>query len=313
MRIRSAGIISVIILAFAIFQTGIPNAYVKPTGTPTINTGNSLTTGLVYYTFDTGSGYALLQDSSPGHAMYPPTQYGANPLVGGPSASNCTGAPSITTTSYGTGYNWPGASAESGTLVCESSWVFDPTDTLRSIVNLYNQSGGSGVTIGAWLVPTAYNTAFSNIVFGRGAAGFLEMSPYATLLLSMDANGLPQFWFYTTGATNATVIAGSTPLSLNAFHTMFGTCINDSTGSATCKLTVDGTEVATSSGNAVHDTTPGQEQDEGQVQFGSYWHVYANHVSNVGAGAYYAGGLWNRGLSLSERQSLSTQPWQIFN
>lgn len=282
----------------------------RPTGTPVIDTSNSLASGLVYYTFDTGSGYAILADSSPGHLMYPPTLYGCSPLVGGCSATNPTGTPSIVTNNFGTAYSWPGATADSSTDVGMTSYVFD-TDTLRDIVNLYNQGTGAGLTIAVWYVQYAVNPVVP-LLFGRSAKGFTESEPYATFLLSNDNGQKARFWFYTDGASAASVLESPTDYALGVMHVAFGTCKNDSAGSATCILTVDGAEVASSSGNAVRDTTPGQENNEGQVQVGSSWHLYANHVFNVCQCQVFAGSFWSRSLTLSERQQLTASPWRMF-
>lgn len=283
----------------------------KPTGTQTISPSNPFYTGLLYYAFDTGLGYyQLVIDCAPGHAMYPPTLYGASPLVGGPSATNPTGSPPVTTTAFGTAFNWPGISADSGQSVGVSSWIWD-SDLIRDSQNLYSQGTGAAVTIGVWFRQTAVN-ANVPLLFGRTARGFTEAAPTASLCISMDGALKPRTYFYQNGAGDASVLTSPNDVSLNTWTAAFVTAKNDSAGSATVILTVNGVEVATVSGIALADTL-GQENNEGQMMVGADWHVYANHVFNTMAGQVFAGAQWSRFLTLGERQTLTTTPWTVFS
>ena len=155
-------------MAFA--QSASP--WLKPTGTPTIVSGNPINNNLGFYVFDTGLGqYAILQDSSPGHLMYPPNKYRDG--VGGPDASDPTGVPALATNAYGTAFDWPGSSVDYGQSVGETSNVA-PTDSIRTAQNLYNQPAGAGLTMATWFIIDTSSNTNEPVIFGRTARGFTE-------------------------------------------------------------------------------------------------------------------------------------------
>lgn len=277
----------------------------KPTGTPVIDTGNPLTSGLLYYVFDTGqSEYKVLQDCSPGHLVYPPAIYG-----GGGSGSDPSSIPSLNTTSYGTAFKFPGITAESSTIAGFTSYVNAP-DAIRTAQNLYTQSTGAGLTIATWYVQEADN-ANNGLIFGRTARGFTEAAPFASLAISNDAANKVRLWYYQNGQSSASVMESPSGYSYNVLHSAIATFVNDSAGSATLKFYVDGTQVGTTSGVALADTF-GSENDEGQIMLGSSWHLFANHVSNVFQGNVMAGAYWTRDLTSTECSQLNASPWRMF-
>jgi hypothetical protein len=296
----------------------LPKLIAKPTGTPAIDRNNELNNGLLYYGFDTGLGYVSLLADCPGdtavggcgHGMFLPLVYGVG-QPGGVSATTPSGQFGRTTTRYGTGFKYLGLSAESGTVGGPSSWVWD-NDALRSAINLWNSVAGIGFTIASVFVPFAAADVSigQNVIFGRTAQGFTEVSPAgASVCLSFDTSSRVVLFYYdhTNTAPHASTIVSSA-VSLNVQHTAVATFLNTSSGSATATLYVDGLVAATATGVALADTL-GAENTEGQVQFGSSWHVFANHVSNVFNGQVFSGSMYKRAWNAKEVAAFNAAPW----
>lgn len=298
----------------------LPRLIAKPTGVPAIDRGNPLNNGLLYYGFDTGLGSIVLLADCPGdtavggcgHGIFLPLKYGISGQPGGASAKTPSVQFATTATRYGTGLKYPGVSAESSTtLGGASSWVWD-NDTLRSSINLWNAASGVGFTIASVFVPFAAADASigQEVIFGRTAKGFTEVVPTgASVCLSFDTSARVVLWYYdhTSTAPNATALTSSA-VALNKQHTAVATFLNTSSGSATATLYVDGVVAAAVTGVALADTF-GAENNEGQVQFGSSWHVFANHVSNVFNGQMFSGSMYARVWNAKEVASFNASPW----
>jgi hypothetical protein len=205
-----------------------PRITAKPTGIPALDQFNNINDAVLFYGFDTGLGeYVLLADCTPGHKFFPPYKYNTTGQPGGGFASNPNGVPALTTTRFGTGFKWPGVSAESAQGPAVNSWVWD-TDTLRTALNLYSKPAGTGFTIAATFVrhAAADVSVGETVIFGRTARGFTEAAPNASICLSFDSRQKVKLWFYTNGAMAASTLQSPSTLALDALHTAVGTCFN---------------------------------------------------------------------------------------
>ena len=146
---------------------------VSPGGQPTIDTTNSLSTGLIRYAIDTGGGtYWDAVNQTP--LLNPVSVGGGN-----------TTYPTVQT-QWGRFINWQGAAYDLG----QYGWWFDVdiggnTNAIQAASQLTGQPAGAGMTLVAGFVVTAKNTATGpEFIFGRylnpdgetQAAGFFIQS-----------------------------------------------------------------------------------------------------------------------------------------
>lgn len=277
----------------------------KPTGTPTLNGSHAHNADNLLVVFDSGNdGYKILQDCSPGHAVYPPTTY--------PTAWNPSALPSVTTTPYGTGFKHPGAAAEESNSIAGFSIYVNDSDAIRTAHNLSAQGTGAAFCIEAVFVPHARPSSGvgAAVIFGRTARGFFEAAPYASVVFSFSSAGKAQLWFKAAASSTAYAVESGV-LSLDVYHHLLATFKNDSAGSCTMKFYVDGSLVATSSGHALEDTF-GNENAEGQVMMGSSPHIFANHGSNYFDGHVFMGAYQTRCPDATEVAARAAGPYARF-
>lgn len=291
-------------------QAGLfsPSGQVKPAGVPIgLDWTDDITNGLMWYAIDGGDGqFHILADcpsdaGSPGHLMYPPNIKGGfvtppSTLVGSQGACQ-----------WGRGCLWPGAVAENADFNGMQSYVYDG-DRIRTAQNLSNQGAGAGFTIGSSYVQTTASAPFGGLIFGRPARA-LEAAPFAqNLLMIPDAGSQVQFWWDNNGT--GTNIISPASFAMNAFHTAFGVTRNDSAGSATCTLIVDGGVQTSASGQVVIDAL-GNENNEGQIMLGSCYHIASPKVQEVFGGFTFWGGIWSRALSRAETARIHAAPYSF--
>lgn len=293
----------------AVHRTASGNPLLKPTGTPTLDSGNSQNANNLFVVFDTGQGsYAILQDCSPGHLIYPPNTY--------PTAWNPSELPLVTTLPlYGTGFKHPGG-AFSTTMAGFNSFVFN-SDLIRDAHNLKDQGAGAALCVEVIFVPHGIpdSGVGQALIGGRTARGFTETDPSgstrASVCFSLNSVGKPVLWFKTTAAAEAINVDGPDVLALDVYHHLLATFINDSAGSATMRFYVDGAQKATSSGHALMDTF-GIENDEGQVMMGSSAHLFASHGDNYLDGHMFMLVYQTRGPGSVEVAARAAAPYARF-
>jgi len=287
-----------------VFIDSVPPRLTKPQGIPQLNANNPLANGLLWYGVDTGIGqYAIIADTWPGHYMYPPNIKSGFGYANQPPVI-------LGATPWGTGMQFQGASYEESEKMAFFSYVWD-SDNIRNAQQLAYGPAGMGDTIFTTYVQIADSSSYA-VIFGRTARGFTEAAPNASLLLATgSANQKVDFWYSQSLTANATILESPSTYAFNQLHTAVGTCLNDSAGSATCRLYVDGVLVVSSAGGQTPIDTYGAENNEGQIMFGDSVHIAANHVSGVLNGYSYQGGIAGRAWNAQEIASFSRNPWQL--
>jgi hypothetical protein len=287
-----------------IFIDRDPPRQAKAQGFPKLNANTSLANGLLFYAIDTGLGeYTILADTWPGHYMYPPN-YKSGYVY------SITGPIPMGSTQWGTGLQFQGSSYESTDNMAFFSYVWD-SDNIRNAQNLAYGPAGMGVTIFTTYVQLA-DSSYQGVIFGRTANGFTEATPSASLLLSTgSANQKVDFWYSQSVSSQATILESPATYAFDQLHTAVGTCLNDSAGSATCRLYVDGVSVVTSPGGQAPIDIVGHESNEGQIMFGGSMHIAANHVSGILNGFVYQGGIARRAWNAQEIAAFARDPWQM--
>lgn len=297
------------------------NPLIRPLGTPTLDLGNPHNDGLLLFVYDTGEGeYAILADCNTGqsapndvHFMAPPLLYGVATIGGGPATNPAT-LPDIEDSAYGPAFRFTGAAQDSSDVAGFTVWTWE-ADAIRDAQNLYNKGTGAAFSYEAYFQFDGVNAADQGVIFGRTANGWSESLKSCSAVLA--AGGVTAgnqrkvaFGFYCNGASSSVFITSPTEYATGALIHAVASCKNDSAGSATVNLIVNGVTVATASGQAIRDLTYQTEDSlEGQVMIGSSYHIYADHVSGCLNGKMLAGGIYNREIIEAEALARYQARW----
>jgi hypothetical protein len=298
----------------------VVNPLFKPNGSPTL-IANSLSSGMLLYAFDTGTGlYSLVADCSPGHFINPPHYYGGSPNYDpsdGSGTSPFDPKQSLAvpaSTPYGDAIAWPGAAQDSARPGGGTVIEVPGNSALRTAINLKSAGSGAACTIFATHRQTGNTTG--GLIFGRGCNLDTSVDICAIRVSSggVNTNATKVFFSWSTSSADAShsgVIESADSCGMNALCTTVVTLLNTAPGVTDINMYVNGVLEAQSIGTAVCDVSGQTASFEDQFQIGSYFHTQAGQWFNTFAGAIYQCGMANRAWSSGEAASFAASPYQL--
>jgi hypothetical protein len=210
---------------------------------------------------------------------------------------------------------WSGSFLNGGT-------IFDVDRTIP-FSNLAALGAGAG-----------FSFATSCVRYGDGSGGTPKAGTIFQSPVRANEGGEPfinwalSFDFATTGLigcavnttsggiqSHASISSGGTIAPNFAFTSIACSLVNDSAGSATGKLYVNGSQVGSTSAIGMSNsgfTGGGMGQDaENQIMLGSDFHVQTGVPAAELNGVVFYGATWSRGLSAGEIRLLHKYPWAL--
>lgn len=296
-----------------IVPTPTTGPLLKPNGFPTM-VANALSSGMLLYAFDTGTGaYSLPYDSgAPLHKFDPPnyiTPGSPNVSPSAPPNDPLANLNVAGTTLYGKAVLWPGPNSDSIQPGGGSYISLQTSDPLRTAVDLANAGLGAAFTMFATFIQTSAATSSTAIICGRGQN--LDAGN-GICTLQINTSGLLGFsWSAAANGSSPQTLNYTTAISLNTLYTAVVTCVNTAAGVTTITIYLNGTQVAQATGQTMHDVTDGNSFNEDQLQVGNYFHSGAGQMFGALAGSVYQFGIANRAWTLSDTASLAATPYQL--
>lgn len=322
---------------------------VKPTGTPTY-VGNASFPGVIFYAFDTGTGYYSVPVPTNDTTAFAPTTWYGQPLIGSPPcirdgvtcgqpAYNGPWDPDAALTSpqftaFGTATRWTGASLDSqtpgaGALAGGQQTMtsgFPSGDTMRTAINLAAQPSGTTFVMFVTFMQLGNGGSSAGILAGRACNldDFgMGNSPNSVNTFSVSG-GSDNHVSFNWGAADASVASGmqspqqitsSSAHSNNTIHTAVVQATNTTNGPGavtTVTLYLDGTQVGQKTSQTVVDISSGNCNAEDQYQHGTEFHIFAGQSFGSFNGVVFQDGVATSAWSEpTAAASLTANPYQM--
>jgi len=284
---------------------------VSPGGKPTIDTTNSLSTGLIRYAFDTGGG-SYWEAITQAPLLNPTT-------VGGAAVTY-----PLATTQWGKFLQWSGAAFNLGQY---GQWLDVDTGGQSNPIyvasNLTGQPAGAGMTIAAGFVITTANASTGpDFIFARYLNPDAETIAAGFVLQSNTLNVQAYYANATPGnqdSVASTQIGNTVTITPNVFHVAALVLQNTSSSPNSTNGTfyIDGVAQGTITGiNAASPCATGcggvLNTTESQLQVGGGYHTGGLTAAWDFMNGYVPfGAMWNIPLTAAQVASISANPYQV--
>jgi hypothetical protein len=298
-----------------LWRPPLDQGQVRRPGVPRLNRSHPLAQGMVVAMVDIGG---RVYDFARNYDVW--YQGGRNP-----------GALTRGQSPYGSGINWQGAiwNTLPFGVYLDTGYLGqpDPESQITNVTTLSNQGAGVGFTMAtAFFQEPGYTSTSGSMVFGRPGEAW-ENQPFLNCALTVSpTSGITGpsptvgFLYNNSGGINQCGATGgwnnwqtTDAYSQTQFHSVVGTAVNTSAGSATTKQYANGKLVATSTGVVLETTNSSAGADnEAQLFIGSVYHISTTQSFEIFQGFVYYGYIWNRVLTQEEILELHYHPYCMF-